>query len=65
MNNSADYGVVTVPYKANDQVNDEELAKRIREAYRPGMQGMAVCSEKGEFLTYITLDQVNTMMGKC
>ena len=65
ISNSADYGVVTVPYKANNQVDDEELTKRIREVYRPGMQGMAVCTEKGEFLTYITLDQVNTMMGKC
>ena len=65
INRSMDYGVVTVPYKANGQVDDGELAKRIREAYRPGMQGMAVCGEKGEFLTYISLDQVKTMMGKC
>lgn len=65
INNNTYYGVVTVPYKANNQVNDTELAKRIKEAYRPGMQGMAVCSERGEFLTYISLDEVKNMKGTC
>lgn len=65
INKNTYYGVVTVPYKANHQIDDEKLVKRIKEAYKPGMQGMAVCSEKGEFITYISLNEVDNMKGAC
>lgn len=63
MNNlNTDYCVVTVPCKANGQVDTYELTERIKKAYRPGIQGMVMCSEKGEFVTYISLEEAQSML---
>lgn len=59
-----DYGVVVAPLRKDGRVDDEELKRRIMDTYRPSMQGLVVCGSTGEFLTYVSLEEVNASMKK-
>ena len=59
-----DYGVVTAPFWSDGRLDDEELKNRITAAYRPTMQGLVVCGQAGEFLTYISLEEIRALLKK-
>jgi len=57
------YGIITAPLK-NGQVDEAELKKRILESYDPSMQGLIVNGPNGQMITYISLQDINAMVGK-
>lgn len=58
------YGIVVAPFK-NGKVDEKELEKRILASYNPSMQGLVVNSPDGKFMTYVSLQDIRVMSGKC
>ncbi len=57
------YGVITASFK-NGKIDEKELKNRILESYKPSMQGLVVNDSNGKFITFVSLEDINTLSGK-
>ncbi len=59
-----DCTVVKAPFLQDGRLDQEELKRRIMDAYHPSMQGLVVCGTNDELLTYVSLEEIKAMVDK-
>lgn len=58
-----DYITVKIPLKIDGNINEKELEKRIESVYDSDTRGIVVLNERGEFLTFVSLEELGNNKG--